>query len=502
MKKLFFGLTLLILIIIGGAYTLAFTPMGNGIVASMIEDKANEQPNVNFKVEKFVLTTSDISFHANVDNNSYIKVEGKLALLSKEFDLSYDVNVKDLAKLKKLTNADLRGNFITKGTVKGDAKLLNVNGASDIFASATTYSAKLVDFEPSDIIFNVKNAQIDKLLYTVNQPIYATGKINIDGNLKNMAGQIKTTIAKGKVNNPVVNKAFNQKLVKPLMFKGNIVTDLTKQQAVSKVDFFTTMANVFVKKAVVNLDDASINSDYLVKVDDMSKLYDVAQMKMRGKIALNGTIEKAKELTVTGVSKLLGGALNFKLHNDDFSSTIKDVQLVKVLHMLYYPEVFTSSTDLAVKYNLLAQKGTLTGDLINGHFLPNEYSTLLKTVAQFDLTKEVYETVKINSDINKEIIKSTVDMKSKLTEIKVPYSTLDTKKQTIDALVKTNLKGIEFDTKITGKTANPTIKMDTSKLVKAAAVKKVKEKAKKKIEEAIGDKLGDKAGGLLKGLFQ
>ncbi len=498
MKKLFFGLTLLILIIIGGAYTLAFTPMGNGIVASMIEDKANEQPNVNFKVEKFVLTTSDISFHANVDNNSYIKVDGKLALLAKEFDLTYDVDVKDLAKLKKLTNADLRGNFITKGTVKGNEKLLNVVGTSDVFASVTNYSAKLVDFEPSDVIFNVKNASIEKLLYTVNQPQYATGKININGSLKDMAGQIKTDITNGKVNNPIVNKAFNQKLVKPLLFKGNVVTDLTKKQAVSKVDFFTTMANVFVKKAVFNLQDGSLNSDYLVKVDDMSKLYDVSQMKMRGKIALNGTVKKAKDLAVTGVSQLFGGALNFKLYNNDFTSTIKKVQLVKVLHMLYYPEVFTSSTDLSVNYNLLSQKGVVEGDLINGHFLPNEYSTLLKTVAQFDLTKEVYETVKLKSDINKEIIKSTVDMKSKLTQIKVPRSTLDTKKQTIDALVQTNLKGIEFDTEVTGKLSNPKVKMDTSKLVKAAAVKKVKEKVEKEIEK----KLGDKAGGLLKGLFQ
>ena len=39
MKKLFFGLTLLIVLIIGGAYGLLFTAPGNSFVASMIEDK-------------------------------------------------------------------------------------------------------------------------------------------------------------------------------------------------------------------------------------------------------------------------------------------------------------------------------------------------------------------------------------------------------------------------------------------------------------------------------
>ena len=236
------------------------------------------------------------------------------------------------------------------------------------------------------------------------------------------------------------------------------------------------MANLFVKKAVVNLADASINSDYLLKVDDLSKLYDVAQMKMRGKVAINGEVKKDKNLLVTGASKLLDGALNFKLLNDDFSSTIKDVEVLKALHMMYYPEVFTSKTDLSLTYNLKSQKGLLNGKLINGQFKQNEYSSLLNQFARFDITREVYETVALNSDINKDIIKSTVDMKSSLTHIKVPQSTINTKKRIVDALVQTNLKGIEFDTKITGSLDKPTIKMDTSKLLKSAATQKAKEK--------------------------
>ena len=94
-----------------------------------------------------------------------------------------------------------------------------------------------------------------------------------------MQGNIVTTISKGKVNNPLVNDTFNQKLLKPLYFNGEVNTNLTSTQAISKIDFFTTMANLFVQKAVVDLKDASLNSDYLLKVDDLSKLYDVAQMK-------------------------------------------------------------------------------------------------------------------------------------------------------------------------------------------------------------------------------
>ena len=160
MQKLFFSLTFLIIIVIGGIYSVLFTSWGNGVVAGIIEDKANQNKNVNFKVEKFALTMSTIDFVANIDNNSYITVKGDLAILAKEFDLTYDVNVKDLSKLNKLTNANLRGALNTKGTVKGNEKLLNVEGSSDVFDSSTTYKTALVDFEPSDIVFILKKRKL------------------------------------------------------------------------------------------------------------------------------------------------------------------------------------------------------------------------------------------------------------------------------------------------------------------------------------------------------
>jgi hypothetical protein len=36
--------------------------------------------------------------------------------------------------------------------------------------------------------------------------------------------------------------------------------------------------------------------------------------------------------------------------------------------MLYQPEIFDSKGNFKVDYNLLVKKGTLSGNLINGHF--------------------------------------------------------------------------------------------------------------------------------------
>lgn len=503
MKKLFFGLTFLIIIVLVGIYALLFTTTGNGIVSSVVESKVNEQKDLNFKINKFVLTTKNIEFDASLDKNSNIKIIGDLSLFSKTADIKYDINILDLSKLEKYTKQKLNGSFKTSGTLKGDSSLATLEGNSDIFKSLTDYKVQLVNFEPSNIIFNVKNAKIDEILHLINKPRYAMGNISINADIKNakldkLNGNISTKIANGLVTNSLINKDFNTKLVDRLTFRGDIETDLQPNKALSKIDFYSTMANLFVKKTDVDLKNMIIKSDYFLNVDDLSKIFDVTQTKLRGKIDVAGDIKKDKDLVVNGYSELLDGKLRFKLLNDDFSANIDDVEILKVLHMLYYPEIFTSKSKLKLDYNLAKEVGDLKGDLSNGQFKKNEYSTIINSFAKFDLTKEVYENISLDSNINKNIIKSTVNMKSKLTTIEVNPSTIDTKAKVIDALVKTDIKGIKFDTKISGDIANPKVKVDTKKLLESG----VKEKVKEKIQDTVEKKLGDKAGNLLKSFFK
>ncbi len=503
MKKVFLFLIASIFIFLGLLYGLLFTPIGNSTVASLIQNSVNSKIDGKFEVKDFLLTTSDIKFIATIDDNSQIDIIGKLALLQKRVDLNYEVNIKDLAKLEKYTKQKLNGKFFTKGNIAGDEKLIVVEGISDIFGSNTKYNVKLTDFKPSNIDFFIDKAKIQTLLYTLNQPVFANGDLSINGKIKNanittLDGIIATVITNGSVNNAIVNQAFNQKLKAPLEFKGDIVTTLQPNQAVSKVDFFTTMANLVIKEATVNLNTMNINSDYLVSITDLSKLYDVTQTKMRGILNIAGNLEKTPTTTkVTGNSKLLDGSLDFELLNDDLKADIKQIDIKKLTYMMYYPEFFTSKADVNLAYNLKEQKGQILGNLVKGQFLPNEYSKLINTFAKFDITREIYEKVDLKSNIDKKIISSTLNMKSNLTSIDVTKSIIDLDKSTIDALIKTELKGIKFNTTVVGDLNAPKVSVDTTELLKMK-LKEESERAikkhSKKLEEKLKEKLGDEAG--------
>lgn len=217
---------------------------------------------------------------------------------------------------------------------------------------------------------------------------------------------------------------------------------------------------------------------------------------MRGSAKIAGNIKQSKDLlSVDGKSTLFDGNVTFNLLNDNFKAKIDGVEVKSLTHMLYYPEIFTSKSNIDVDYNVATKIGKVSGNLLNGQFIKNEYSDLINTFAQFDLTKEIYEKVEITSDMKQDIINTVVDMTSEHTTIKVPSSTIDTAKNTIAALVQAKISTYEFDTKISGDLSNPKVSIDKNAFLDntkvGKTIKKKTDEIKDKIEKNIQKKLGD-----------
>ncbi len=463
------------------------------ICAGSLSKYPEKSPPSTLVISTHILSALGVS--GSSDSNSKINVNGDYNLFAGSADIKYDINIKDLAKLQKFTGKKLKGSFALNGIVLGNKELMNVQGKSNIFSSQTSYDVKLVNYEPSLIQVNVLKARIQDALVMLEEPAYAKGYLDINMDIKNaqlgtLDGLITTKVYQGLVNNAVVNKAFDLKLVDKLTFKTTVITKLKNDLALSAVKTYTSKANIFVKEAKVNLSTQKINSDYQIVVGDLKKLFDVSATKMRGAITIDGNFVKDENILVNGTSKLLKGTLNYKLLNDDLTANIKNIDLLKGLYMMYYPEVFNSSASMDLVYNLKDQKGVMTAILKDGQLVKSDYSNQINALTRFDLTKEVYEETTLESKINKNIINSIMHLKSKYTTLDMTQSVLDTLKNTTDSTIKVDIKGLKFDTIIKGNLNKPDIKI---KLDAQAAVKsKLKEKKKemkKKIEDKIKNKL-------------
>ena len=474
------------------------------------EFKQNLSGRINFKTDvnvdlldnKAKIKTDFVSSIANLSAKNTLIDLSSMKIIS-----DYKIDINELSRLKSLINKKLNGEFHTNGNIVINNNIIKIDGKSDIFKGLTQYDIKLANNKPEYIKLNILNAKIDQLLSFANEPIYAHGDLSIDANILNanmakLDGIIKTNITNGKLINPVINTVFKQKLKKKINFTLESESNLVLDKIITKSTLDSSLAKVDISKAIFNLSDLSLNSDYLVNVSDLSKLYDITATKMRGAIVINGDIKKEEKLLLVNGSsnKFLGGNLDFTLNNDDLKSNIKDIQIKQLTHMLYYPETFDSTTALNLNYNLLSKKGKLTGQLLKGHFLANKFSGILNQFSKFDITREVYNTVDIDSNINNLVLDSVISMKSANTQIDVVKSILDLEKSNIDADIKAKIRKANFSFNVKGKTSNPKITLDSKDLLKDKINEKInKSKLKEKLNKKLSDKLGeDKAGDLIK----
>lgn len=417
-------------------------------------------------------------------------------------DIKYNLDVKELEVLKPITNADIRGALKLNGTIKGDKSKMIIAGKTNIASSKTSFEAILKDFTPASIKANIKNLKLQNLLYMTKQPHYANALVDIDIDISNakvgkLKGNIVSHIKKGLVNSRLITREFkfNYKMPKTI-FQVKTITNLNANMIDTKINFDSTLANLDIKRARFNLADSSLNSDYILNISKLEKLFFVTEQHMLGGLKINGELKKAKDLDFTAFTKVAGGNIDAKLHNDDFTATLKSIQTLELLHKLIYPEIFSASLNAKIDYNLAMKKGKVDGYLADGKFTRNQVFDLAKQYAKIDMYKEIFKG-DINADINKENIVASLDLVSRTSSIITKNTKLNSKTNKINSKIDINANGNLIIVELSGKTTAPKVKIEAGELLKA----KAKEAITKKIQDKLGDKLGVDVGNLLKSFF-
>jgi hypothetical protein len=444
------------------------------------------------------LKGDDVDYVYKLDSNLVkLTSDGKVIPQPLKVDIKYGVDVEELAILKPITNADVRGAFRLNGSVKGDKANMSIDGKSDVASSDTTFVAILKNFAPDSLKASMKNLKLKKVLYMVKQPHYADGVFSLDVDMSslktgNLKGDVESNIKNGVVDSKYITKAYKFKSPMPkTTFTLSTKTELNGDIADTKVDLKSSLANFEIEKASVNLKDSSIISDYKATIGDLSKLFFATQRKMKGSIVATGELKKAKDLDLTMYSKVADGDIDVKLHNDDLHADLKALQTLKILDMLIYPEVFKSSLNGVLDYNLLAQKGKFSGTLVDGKFTQNQMLTLLKKYAKEDLYKQKFKG-DVDANINKENILASLSLKSNTSSIITKNTKINSKSNKINSKIDIVANKHPLSLTIKGDINSPKINIDANELIKSQAKDAIIKKLNKK---------DSKLGNILKGFL-
>ncbi len=431
-------------------------------------------------------TTKDkkATYALDLNSNSfYIKSSGKLESKPLKIDAKYDLNIADLQTLKPFIAQNLRGDFKTNGVVFGGEDDLKIEGETSAASSKSTYSALLKNSKLSTILLNVSNLDIAKLTYMLDLPPYATGRVGVEAKLDGFENSINGNIigvAQNVVlNSMVIKKEFELDLPKTSL-EARAVVDVSDGVAKSnsmRVD--SNLANVALKDFTYNLNDASLSSNYILDVKELSNLEPLLGRKIRGAFLGSGNISKAKDLELNLDSKSIGD-LSANLKNDDLVLKIKKAKAQQLLHMFYYPEVLDADVDVSLDYSLLSKKGLANLVLSDGFFKQNQPFDLVKQYTKTDLYKESFGgTSKANIDGSK--IAAVFDLKSNSSSIVSPKTHIDSNK--IDSNITLAHKKDSINVNLSGDINSPKVSIDFDAFLKSEAGQKAIKKVDKFLDK-------------------
>jgi len=430
------------------------------------------------------LNGKDITYKTLFDSTlAKISSQGNIVPKTLGMDLEYALSIDRLELLKPLTNAPLQGPLSFNGTVKGDQKSLKVKGHTDIAKSRTDFTAILEEFTPRSVKAQMKHLRLAPLFTMLSQPHYADGTVDLtidipDARVGHLDGTVTTSLRKGRLDGRQIGKDMDLKGVPDAPFSVNTHTTLSKHIIDTNMIIDSSLVTLKSKHAKMNLENNIITADYHVNIHDLSKLFFITERPLKGKIALFGDLRKDDHLLFTAHSDTMGGSLDAKLLDDDFHADLKNIQTLDALHMLTYPEMFKSSLNGTLDYNLASKKGLLDSTLSDGLFTRNVMMDLYKQYGKRNLYKE-----RFNGTLKSRILDSKtdtdLDLHSKKSSISARHMLLDTKTKQVNAKIHIVANNNPIDIYLKGNMDQPDVQIDANQIIEKEAGKQLNKLFKK-----------------------
>ncbi|MBE0498216.1 MAG: hypothetical protein IBX43_03130 [Campylobacterales bacterium] len=434
-------------------------------------------PATHFELQtKTGLSPENIHYTLLLESNlARIDSSGDIKPKNMGTEARYNVNIKELALLKPLTKAPLRGPIATSGKISGDREELKISGTSNLAASKTSYTLTMKNMALHSAQAAIAGAELSKLLYLVGKNDYAQGKLSLDADISSftpLSAKTKLSVVQGQAQTKAIQKDFDITLPHTkFTFKSDATLKDNLLSAESKLD--SNLATLTMKKTDLNLDTSALASDYLLFIPSLERLESILGRKLYGPLTLNGDVKKDKKLFISAHSDLFKGHFDAKLIDEQLNADFKGIHAIAVLKMLGYPEVMDAPINGSLSYNTASKKGRFQSRFEQATLVPSQFTKMIRQFSSTDLSKERFNEGMLNSDINKEIISSELQMQSKNVTMKSKRFILNSEKELIDARFSLKVKQYPGDIIVKGDINTPKVTLDAKSMITPEIEEKV-----------------------------
>ncbi len=433
--------------------------MGNANVYSFVGDKLSQKAGLHVEVKSL-----DISDYPHVRMVMNIERKAKLTLWGYLDDALIDADYLLSSECIAIEDCKIDDNIAIKGHVKGPFTRLYITGKGTALDGNVSYHATKYPDKAKDIAIQMQDVNSTKLLKLLGQDALIKGKADVNVSFAYMDEKHK----KGSIIYHVEDENF-----KGIPLTLHTKVDIEDDMHHFNIDINSKALSLHLSKGEYDQKLKKAHAVYTLDIQELSTLENILGYKYQGAFSAKGEIHYDKYFTITGLSKSLGGLLDFTFKKDKLTMQLEDVIFEDIMHLLSFPSLLSATTTGLVTYHVLEKTLVVDTKLHNAHFTDSKLVHVIRKKSGVHMQLEHFDNSTLELTYYEHIINGNLKLSNKHSHVYLTSTMIDTKQSSINAYFDFKMQHQEFAGKVYGSLENPKVNLNMQKLIRYQMDKQV-----------------------------
>jgi hypothetical protein len=395
-----------------------------------------------------------------------------------------------------LTGKKGKGVPVTLSGTASQKKTLHVSGSAKGLGKKLTF-----DYADNRLNVIADDVAVGRLLASAGQPVAVSGlaDAHIDlTTLDPLSGKILLRAADLKTHPAEMKHLIGKPLDTHLSFA--LSGQAKKGILFAKSTLKSPLATLSLPQVVFDTEDNALSTPFTLQVPDLRKLEPLIDTKLNGALVTKGKIKAGSQTHISGSSTSLGGTVMYRYAGTRSDIKVKDVPVIKLLHLVNQPEQFLGTANGSLTYDTASRKGLSHFSIDRFQFKPGKMTAGIKLILHKDLAQIIYDRTTIDARFNGDLIAYKVVAHGRRSDFAMRDGKLNTQAQTHKASFGLRVDAIDVIGTIKGSIKDPKIVVLPGKLLRNKLKKKVIDKVAPKIKKEIEKNIEGSTKKLIKNL--
>ena len=411
-----------------------FTPWGNKQIYSSVASTLSKETGLNIEVR-----TIDLLEYPYLESD--MLVEGKYKLNVKGYfqDDHLDMDYRLTGSCLQSDVCTIDDEIDVAGHMNGPLGHVHVTGEGKALDGNVSYLWTKHDEIFKDLQLEMKEVNSTKLFTLFGEKPLFKGKANANIHFDHIGEESK----KGTVVYEIKNENIS-----------GLSVDLHTQIDVKDTNYSFVM-NVTAPNLMLKFSEGHYDQEkeyghafYTLDIKELSTLEKLTQEKYTGPFYALGEIAYDKQFTVKGLSKSLGGLIDYIYKKDTLQVDLTQVPSTNIMQRLSTTPLIDTHITGSIEHNLSTKTTKVNTKLQDAKLLPSELLQTLSEKSGIDLSKEVFGNSYIDIVLKENIVTGDIHFSNAENHLLLKNTKADLTKKSIDTMLDLKIK----EHKITGRT--------------------------------------------------